>query len=138
MIELLRITCIPAKSLRWRRQSRRIQIFLNGAVGSVTVSNYKNSYQNTNTASTTNTYVWWDNALQGTIAYKPNTSQSTTYNTYFNYDGQGALSTVSVNDGRPRSVTYVTNGDGQIVRRDEADYTGYNATTGLGIPGTRY
>ena len=105
--------------------------YLLGAVGSVSVSNYKNgAYQSA--SSTTNSYVWWDAALQGSIAYKPNTSQTTTFTTSFGYDGQGALASVYVGDGRPRSVSYVTNGDGQIVRRDEADNIYYNSTTGLG------
>lgn len=102
--------------------------YLLGAVGTVTTYNYKNgSYQNA--SSTVNTYQWWDAAAQNTIAYKPDTSKSTTYNTSFYYDAQGVLTSAYINDGRPRSVTFRTNGDGQVIRRDETD-NNYNATTG--------
>ena len=63
----------------------------------------------------------------------PNTSQpGTQFNTYFTYTAQGTLSSVSINDGRPRTASYITNGDGQIIRRDEQDGTYYNTSTGLG------
>ena len=100
--------------------------YLLGAVGSVDTSNYKNgSYQNA--SNTTNTYIWYDSAVQGTIAYKPNTSQNTVFNTYFGYDQQGTITSATINDGRPRNVTYRTNADGQIIRRDE---TPSNSTVG--------
>jgi YD repeat-containing protein len=67
--------------------------------------------------------------VQGAIAYKPNTSQSTTWTTTFAYDAQGTLTSAYIADGRPRSVSFRTNGDGQVIRRDEADGN-YNATTG--------
>jgi YD repeat-containing protein len=102
--------------------------YLLGAVGTVTTANYKNgSYQNS--SSTVNTYQWWDSAAQGTIAYKPNTSNSTTYTTTFYYDGEGVLTSADIVDGRPRSVTFRTNGEGQVIRRDEADNHD-NPTTG--------
>lgn len=105
--------------------------YLLGAVGAVTATNYKNSsYQNA--SSTTTSYVWFGSALQGSIAYKPNTSQSTTYYTYFNYDAQGTLMSVSINDGRPRTATYITDGDSQVIRRDEQDYTWWNASNQTG------
>ncbi|MEN2790519.1 LysM peptidoglycan-binding domain-containing protein [Sphingomonas oligophenolica] len=105
--------------------------YLMGAVGSVSTTNYKNgSYQNS--SSTTNSYVWWGSAQQSAIAYKPNTSQSTTNNTYFSYDGRGTLASVSIYDGRSRTVSYVTNGDDQIIRRDEADQNYWNATNQTG------
>jgi len=94
--------------------------YLLGAVGSVTSSLSKGgSYQNS--SSTTNTYQWWDGAVQGTIVYSPDTGSSTTNTTTFNYDVNGTLKSVYIADPRPRTVTYQTNGDGQIIKRDEED-----------------
>jgi hypothetical protein len=91
-----------------------------GSVYSVSASNSKNAvYQNA--SSTVNAYQWWDGAVQGTITYKPDTSGSTSFTTSFIYDSFGQLYRVSINDGRPRTVNYRTNGDGQIIRRDESD-----------------
>ncbi|ARR56358.1 hypothetical protein HY78_24325 [Rhizorhabdus wittichii DC-6] len=102
--------------------------YLLGAVGTVTTYNYKNSsYQNA--SSTVNAYQWWDSAVQSAITYKPDTSKSTTYTTTFTLDGQGVLTNAYIGDGRPRSIVFRTNGDGQMIRRDETD-NNYNATTG--------
>lgn len=102
--------------------------YLLGAVGSITTSNTKNnSYQNS--SSTVNGYQWFDSAVQSSITYKPDTSKSTTYTTTMTLDGQGVLTNAYIGDGRPRNVTFRTNGDGQMIRRDEAD-SNTNATTG--------
>ena len=96
-----------------------------GSVYSVSASNYKNAtYQNA--SSTVNAYQWWDGAVQGTITNKPDTGSSTAFTTSFIYDSFGQLYRVSINDGRPRTVNYRTNGDGQIIRRDESDNNSAN------------
>jgi trimeric autotransporter adhesin len=92
--------------------------YLLGAVAGSSSSTSKNgSYQSSST--TTNSYVWRDGPLQSQIAYAQ--SGQPTYNTYFTYDAQGALKSASINDGRPRTVTYKTNVEGQAIRRDESD-----------------
>ncbi len=102
--------------------------YLLGAIGSVTTANSKNgSYQNS--SSTVNSYVWWDSAVQSAITQQPNTGSSTTYTTTFATDYQGRITSASINDGRPRTVTYRTNAEGQVIRRDEND-NNYNSTTG--------
>ncbi|WEJ98137.1 MAG: polymorphic toxin-type HINT domain-containing protein [Candidatus Sphingomonas phytovorans] len=98
----------------------------NYALGSV-VSSYSRNYRNWNDGqapdtSTVNTYQWWDGAVQSSISFKPNTSQSTTYTTGFYYNGFGQLSSIYVSDGRARSITFKTNAEGQIIRRDEEDW----------------
>jgi YD repeat-containing protein len=91
-----------------------------GAVVYSSSSNYKNgAYQNA--SSTTNSYTWYDGAMQSQISYKPNTSQSTTYTTTFTYDGSGSLSSIYVGDGRPRTVTFINDANGQAIKRDESD-----------------
>jgi YD repeat-containing protein len=97
----------------------------NYALGS-TVSVYSRNYRNNNDANapdtqTTNNYQWWDGAVQASITHKPNTAQSTTYTTSFYYNAAGQLNSVYVGDGRPRSVSFRLNADGQIIRRDESD-----------------
>lgn len=80
--------------------------------------------QSGSSSSTTNSYQWWDGAVQSSIAYKPNTSQSTTYNTTFYYNGLGQLSSVYIADGKPRSVSFTLDELGQIIRRDESQPSG--------------
>ncbi len=75
-------------------------------------------------SSTTNSYIWYDGALQGSISYKPNTSQSTTYTTTFYYDGMGRLDRAYINDGKPHNVYFTNDELGQVIRRDEANITG--------------
>ncbi len=93
-----------------------------GSALSVSTINYKN---NNNAQApdtlTTNSYAWWDGAVQSQIAHKPNTAQATTYYTSFSYNGLGQLIAAYVGDGRPRNVTFRLNAEGQIIRRDEAD-----------------
>ena len=70
---------------------------------------------------TTNSYAWWDGAVQNGITHKPNTAQSTSYYTGFGYNDLGQLTRASIADGRQRTVTFRLNADGQILRRDEVD-----------------
>jgi YD repeat-containing protein len=94
-------------------------------LGAVDYSSTTNSKNNTylNETTSTTTYQWWDGAVQGTIAY---TQSSGTTNTTFTYDGLGRLTWVYVGDGRPRNIGFRTNGDGQIIRRDELDNNNTN------------
>lgn len=98
----------------------------NYALGSVlSVYSYSTvTGQSGTSSSTTNSYQWWDGAVQSSIAYKPNTSQSTTYNTTFYYNGLGQLSSVYIADGKPRSVSFTLDELGQIIRRDESQPSG--------------
>lgn len=97
----------------------------NYALGAV-VSSYSYNYKNGNNSaapdtSTTNTFVWYDGAVQSQIRYKPDASTSTAYTTNFYYNGSGHLISAQVNDGRPRTVTYTNDLLGQTIRRDESD-----------------
>ncbi|WP_135212625.1 HNH endonuclease [Vitreimonas flagellata] len=99
-----------------------------GAALSITTANYENNSFKNNSL-TTNTYQWWDGAVQNTIQFKPNTSQSTTNTSTYYYDylgGAAQVRQVSVADGRARSITYKSDLSGQVMRRDEADNNASN------------
>ena len=53
----------------------------------------------------------------------------TNYTTSYYYGPSGQLASVYIGDGRPRTVTFITDMAGQIIRRDEAD-----GNTGNGDP----
>ena len=98
-----------------------------GAAISVSTINYRdNNNANAPDTLTTNSFAWWDGAVQSQIAHKPNTGQSTTYYTTFYYNGLGQLTSLYVGDARARNVNFKLNGDGQIIRRDEQDYNWSN------------
>jgi YD repeat-containing protein len=95
---------------------------------------YKNgtNYQDTPDTTSTYGYAYWDSPMQATLSFRPNTSQSTTYQTSYTYDYNGHLTTATINDGRSRSVTYINDAAGQILSRTEADNVGYNVNAGTG------
>lgn len=97
--------------------------YMLGAVVSQSSSNGVTG-QSTTYSSTTNSYIWYDGALQSTISYKPNTSQSTTYTTSFAYNGMGQLVSAYISDGKPHSVAFTNDELGQIIRRDETAVSG--------------
>jgi LysM repeat protein len=72
--------------------------------------------QTTNT--TTNSYIWWGGALQSKTAYAAGSTSNTST---FYYDDSGALTSVYIQDGRPRTVTFINDANGQILQRDEND-----------------
>ena len=75
------------------------------------------------TASLTrNSYAWRDGAVQTQIAYQPNTSQGTVYNTIFTLNALGQMTSAYIADGKPRSVSFTLDEIGQIIRRDESGY----------------
>lgn len=79
---------------------------------------YKNgSYQYT--ATTSNDYAWYGSAVQSHVSYAQ--SGQSTKHSYYSYDGWGVLQSVSVQDGRPRSVAFTNDQFGQVIRRDESD-----------------
>lgn len=95
-----------------------------GAVTSVATSGYRDPWplgtgSNSNVpmadTTTTYTYQWWDDARLNTIA--SNTGNTST----FNYDVNGRISTVVIDDDRDRTVTFVTDPNGQVLLRTELD-----------------
>lgn len=92
-----------------------------GAILTTTTSDAKNGvYQYATT--TTNSYAWYDGAVQSSLTYAK-TSQPT-YTTTYTLSGSGQLTSAYIGDGRPRTVSFVNDLDGQVLRRDEADGNG--------------
>jgi hypothetical protein len=50
-----------------------------------------------------------------------NSSSNTLWTSNYYYDGSGHLSSVSIADGRPRTVSFVTDASDQVLQRHEAD-----------------
>ena len=104
--------------------AQRLWLDLYAGGGGVAVDSNYVTGQTTKYSSTTNSYIWYDGALQSSISYKPNTSQSTTWTTSFGYDALGRLGSAYIADGKPHSVTFTNDELGQIIRRDETQVTG--------------
>lgn len=66
-------------------------------------------------------YAWYDGAVTSSTSYKPDIDSSRTYTSIYNPSPTGIVNPVSINDGRPRTVTHRTDLNGQVLRRDEAD-----------------
>jgi len=109
----------------------------NGALGAVTgttAHTWKNgSFQAT--ARTDTNYAWYDGAVASTVRHRASSS-APTFTTSYYYDGNGALTSAYVADGRPRSITYTNDMGGQVIRRDEQDnrYPAYNRPHENGDP----
>jgi YD repeat-containing protein len=109
-----------------------------GSALSVTTANYKGTagssyltYQNS--SLTTNSYDYWDGAVQASIVYDSDTASSSNpiYTTTFYYNGVGQLSSVYIGDGKPRSVTFTNDENGQVIKRSETrPYNAPSAQTG--------
>lgn len=79
------------------------------------------------TTDTANTYVWFDTAKQNVTSYKPDVNGSTVNTTTYYYDSFGFLYSANIQDGRPRSVTFLNNTEGLVMVRSESDN---NSSTG--------
>ncbi len=97
--------------------------YANGAVVSQTTINKKNTDDlAVPDTSTTNTYLWWDGAVQGLSTFDNDIAiNNTLYTSTYRYDANGHLKQVQINDGRPRSVSFANNAEGQILLRREQD-----------------
>ncbi len=73
--------------------------------------------------STTYAYSWWDDARQATITYDSDTGSGSNdiHTSTFNLDVNGRVATVVINDDRDRTVTFVTDANGQVLTRTEVD-----------------
>ena len=94
-----------------------------GAVLSSTAANgvIDGGTTTTTNASTTNTFVWREGALQNTIAYDSDTASSSNdvHDTVFTYNALGQMTKADIDDGLPRDVTFSLDELGQVIRRDE-------------------
>ncbi|WP_289024778.1 LysM peptidoglycan-binding domain-containing protein [uncultured Sphingomonas sp.] len=89
-----------------------------GAAVSISTTTYKNGgYQNY--ATTTNSFAWFAGAVQASTTYAQSGQAVQTSN--FTYGASGDLLSVWVGDGRPHSISFTNDMNGQAIRRDEYD-----------------
>lgn len=69
------------------------------------------------TSSVTNSYQWRDGAQLSSASLTGTTTGTTAYQ----YSGMGVMTKAVIADGRPRNVTFTTDVNGQVIRREEAD-----------------
>ncbi|MFM2409439.1 MAG: hypothetical protein RL481_267, partial [Pseudomonadota bacterium] len=93
--------------------------YMLGSVGWMQSTSSVSGTSGSTTSRTVNSYIWRDGAVQSGIQHTPNTSQSLTYNTTFYLNQFGQLTGAYIADGKARSVSYVLDELGQIIRRDE-------------------
>ena len=78
------------------------------------------------TTRTTNSYIWRDGAVSSGIVYDgdSNNPNNALWITNYGYEiigGQAQMRAASIADGRPRTVSFVSDFLGQVIRRDEKD-----------------
>jgi hypothetical protein len=105
-----------AGSGRWKGNAAG-GTYMGGVVTLSSTAVTKNGVSQTGN-STTNTLAWWGGALQTATNY---VSGSVSNTSTFNYDQSGHLQSVYIQDGRPRSLNFVTDINGQILTRTETD-----------------
>jgi YD repeat-containing protein len=96
--------------------------YMGGVVTRIATTVTKNGSTQTGNTST-NSYKWWSGAVQSKMNY---VSGSTNNTSTFYLDNAGVLNSVYVQDGRPRSITFINNASGMVMSRDEND----NKSTG--------
>jgi len=71
----------------------------------------------------------WTNSYSATWhdAYDEVVGSATAWVSNYYYDAQGHLQQVNINDGQPRTVTYITNMMGEVMKRDVSYTAGGNA-----------
>jgi LysM repeat protein len=72
------------------------------------------------TATTTNSYTWWDGSEQNATEIATVYSGSNTdYTTDYNYDKRNYLSSTSIYDGSSRTIAYTDNADGAVLENND-------------------
>ncbi len=104
-----------------------------GAGGSLSYSaaSTHNSWydgSSTTASSTSYSYVWWDEARVSSSTHDSNTGSGSNplFTSTYSYDGLGRLASVYIADGRPRTVTFTSNPNGQVLSRIESSAAAKN------------
>jgi YD repeat-containing protein len=99
-----------------------------GAIVYTATESFRNGGPTENWTETKNSYVWWDGAMLDHVIHTPDVWDrdlglpgARDFHSQYSYNDWGLLSSVSINDGRPRTVTFTNDLAGQAIRRDEAD-----------------
>lgn len=92
-----------------------------GAPVTIQSSTHKNgTYQYS--ATTTNGFAWYAGAVQASTTYAQ--SNQAAYTSTYYYGPSGELTQVQVSDGRPHTIGFTNDMNGQAIRRDETDSNG--------------
>ncbi|HEY2710739.1 MAG TPA: Ig-like domain-containing protein [Caulobacteraceae bacterium] len=78
-----------------------------------TRTNQPNTYYSYN-------YIWGILSEEQSINFDPNTSQGTIYTTTLTHDANGYLTTATISDGQPHTVSYVNSVAGQVMDRTDS------------------
>ncbi|HEV2818762.1 MAG TPA: LysM peptidoglycan-binding domain-containing protein [Allosphingosinicella sp.] len=99
-----------------------------GAVVSSTSTVTRNNAAHS-TATTTNTYEWRDapTITEARIYTVRQAGGTTDYDTDYFYGASSELASVGIHDGRPRTVSFINDMAGQVIRRDETGGTSSGA-----------
>ncbi len=105
--------------------------YMGGVVTQTTTTTTKLLNGNTTNepgTDTKTTYLWWDSAQQNVISYDKDTGNSSNnlWTSSFDYDANGHLGSVVIDDGRDRTVNYTTDAQGQILSRIETSAAATN------------
>jgi LysM repeat protein len=92
-------------------------IYLGGSVTKTVTAVTKDGVAQTGNSTTYN-YKFWDGAIQSKTNY---VSGGDNWTSTFYYDTSGRLTSVYAQDGRPRTISFVNDANGQILQRAEAD-----------------
>jgi hypothetical protein len=78
------------------------------------------------TSDTKNVYEWWDATRVQSTVHDPDIAQSgATNSSGYYYDDAGHLASVYIQDGQPRTVSFITNAEGLVLQRQERDSVSY-------------
>ncbi len=92
-----------------------------GAVVAIATTNKRNGADQP-ASRTENDFVWYGGAVQSVTRYWANTGQqAAVFTSTYASNAWGQLTSVSIADGRPRTVAFVNDMAGEVIRRDEAD-----------------
>ena len=94
-----------------------------GAVVAIDATNTRNGAAQP-TSRTENDFVWYGGAVQSATRYRADITKATVFTSTYYSNAWGQLTSVGIADGRPRTVTFVNDMAGQVIRRDEADNNG--------------
>ena len=95
-----------------------------GSITQIDTQSYKNgSDSSVPDPRTINSYAWYDGAVQSSMTFDSdiNTSSNSIYTSTYNLSPSGVLNSVTIADGRPRTVTFKSDLMGMVIRRDESD-----------------
>lgn len=94
--------------------------YMGGPVTRIYTTNMRDNHEEAATL-TTNRFAWYDGLVQASSTYDGNASDSSpgTWISTYLLDPGGNVQSVTIVDGRPRTVWFVNDLNGQVLKRDE-------------------